>query len=1483
MERAAMKNKNIYRWNASGERTVKKIMAGNRILFWMLVLCGLLVGTEQARAQATATTQNTLGSGFSNLSGVAADPYGNLYVSDGGASTIYKYTGGNGSESTVVSSLHTPGQIAVDVSGNLLVANGTASMVYEYETSQGVFNLNAPVSLGTGLGKVTGVAVDASGNVYIVDQGNQRVVKETLSGTTYTQSVILTGLVTPTQVAVDLHGNVYVADPGQNAVVYLPSGSTTASTVGSGLLAPNGVAVDASSNVYIADTGNSRVVKVPYSTSSSAADTSSQTTLGISILSPTAVAVDTRGAVYATNASSVVRFSQGAIYLGLLQAGSGTLTVPVTLTFTASLSAATATIKVVTAGQTSKDYTDADSDTCSTGTTYTSGTSCVVNVTFAPIYPGARPGAIVFYDASNKVQLRVFLGGGGLGPVLTYETGGAATAVAGTLTSGSTSIAMKTPRGAKFDPFGNLFFADTSGGQIVRQATDGTLSTPLTVTGVQDVSINGAGDLIAVTTAATTLYPYENGTWSTTDAIALNTVSGRTINTDVAGNMWACNYSLTGTANTFVYRYSLADGAASSTKLYSGYFGQCLSVAADLFGNLGVSDYTAKDAWYLPATGKAPYKLGINASYPWAVGFDASGSLFMTDYGATATDTATSVVYRVPNEYGTLTGGDVVKLNSGRPSFGFGIDPFGNIVTVMRASGSGTVNHYLIPRAANTITFASATAVGSSASSAQITIVNSGNQVPTYTQTGGVFEIGDADDFPLNATLSSTPSISQCDFTSTIEPAISCYLATNFVPTSPGATRTATVSLPSQGPSTNTLTLTGTSSGTAASTASNLKLSISSPTGSVYPTQSIVVAASAAAAATGTVTLYVDGSAKAVAELSGGAALFTLSSGLSAGTHTLTATYAGNATYAPVETPSASLSLTVAKASPAVSISATATQVALDQAAQFTVTVATASGLAAPTGTVYFYDGSTTLGSATLSSGSASFSTTSLASGTHTITATYNGDSLYNSASSSNAATVTVANYVQTSLQLLLSPSAPEGGYSYGQTVVATATVAALAGSDVPDGVVTFTLDGNAQSVALSGGVASYSFTITLGSHQLIASYAGNTNFAGGQKSTSFAVKATTQTTLQASSTAVQAGVSITLAATVSSTVATPAGTVSFYNGVTLLGAVTLSSGSASLALSSLPAGSDSLTAVYAGNDNYTASTSSTTTVAVSINTTSLSISSSPLIVYSGTSLNVIVTTNYTAPTGFSKGPSGKTTLYVDGVAYGSLDVSASGNSEFDGVTGIAAGVHQLTASYVGDNYYAASTTTSNYPIYIAPTSGWGGDFAVTASQSSLTVTTGTATSLNITLTPSSNYYGYVALGCTGLPQNTACTLATDQVLLDGSNTAVTEVLKIYSTTATTSASLSMKNNRTQMCGLMAAPLLALLFAGGFRRGRKMLQSIGICRLVAFFLLLAGMQTMNGCGGHLPIQTAKGTYTVYITATGSGSISHTYPVQVTFQ
>jgi DNA-binding beta-propeller fold protein YncE len=67
------------------------------------------------------------------------------------------------------------------------------------------------------------VAVDANGNVYIADTGNDRVLKETPTGGGYTQSVVAdfasSGLRNPTSIAVDGMGNVYIADPYSNRVL----------------------------------------------------------------------------------------------------------------------------------------------------------------------------------------------------------------------------------------------------------------------------------------------------------------------------------------------------------------------------------------------------------------------------------------------------------------------------------------------------------------------------------------------------------------------------------------------------------------------------------------------------------------------------------------------------------------------------------------------------------------------------------------------------------------------------------------------------------------------------------------------------------------------------------------------------------------------------------------------------------------------------------------------------------------------------------------------------------------------------------------------------------------------------------------------------------------------------------------------------------------------------------------------------------------
>src|SRR5208282_853501 len=74
-------------------------------------------------------------------------------------------------------------------------------------------------TVATGLNQPRKIAVDASGNVYIADTGNSRVVKETLSGGSYTQSVIGSGMLYPYSIAVAADSTVIVADTGHDEIL----------------------------------------------------------------------------------------------------------------------------------------------------------------------------------------------------------------------------------------------------------------------------------------------------------------------------------------------------------------------------------------------------------------------------------------------------------------------------------------------------------------------------------------------------------------------------------------------------------------------------------------------------------------------------------------------------------------------------------------------------------------------------------------------------------------------------------------------------------------------------------------------------------------------------------------------------------------------------------------------------------------------------------------------------------------------------------------------------------------------------------------------------------------------------------------------------------------------------------------------------------------------------------------------------------------
>ena len=198
-----------------------------------------------------------------------------------------------GVQSTLpISGLTYPHGIAVDGSGNVYIAVPGNNEVLKETLSGGSYTQS---TIGSGLSGPSGVAVDGAGNVYIADSQNSQVLKETPSGSGYTQSTIGYGMESPYAVAVDGSGNVYIADPGNSQVLMetLSAGSYTQSTIASGWNTPGGVAVDASGNVYVVDTGNDQVLM---ETPSGGGYT--QSTIGSDMYEPTGIAVDGFGNVY---------------------------------------------------------------------------------------------------------------------------------------------------------------------------------------------------------------------------------------------------------------------------------------------------------------------------------------------------------------------------------------------------------------------------------------------------------------------------------------------------------------------------------------------------------------------------------------------------------------------------------------------------------------------------------------------------------------------------------------------------------------------------------------------------------------------------------------------------------------------------------------------------------------------------------------------------------------------------------------------------------------------------------------------------------------------------------------------------------------------------------------------------------------------------------------------------------------------------------
>ena len=275
--------------------TIRKITPDGRV--------STLAGRADSPGSADGAGRNAR---FNKPTGIAVDAAGNVYVADclnhtirkitpaGVVSTLAGKAGSNGTETNTRFS--SPEGVAVDAAGTLYVVDNYTHTIHTVSASgiiKPLAGLTGSAGRADGIGtaarfnKPTAVAVDATGNAYVTDDENRAIRKITPNGvvTTLAGTAVWSRkskpdsvfrFYSPAGIAVDASGTVFVADAGLNVIYRVsPTGvamvlagtpGTKGSTDGLGSAArfnrPGGVAVDGAGNVYVADSYNRTIRRI---------------------------------------------------------------------------------------------------------------------------------------------------------------------------------------------------------------------------------------------------------------------------------------------------------------------------------------------------------------------------------------------------------------------------------------------------------------------------------------------------------------------------------------------------------------------------------------------------------------------------------------------------------------------------------------------------------------------------------------------------------------------------------------------------------------------------------------------------------------------------------------------------------------------------------------------------------------------------------------------------------------------------------------------------------------------------------------------------------------------------------------------------------------------------------------------------------------------------------------------------------------------
>jgi sugar lactone lactonase YvrE len=555
--------------------------------------------------------------------GVAVDAAGNVFIADWGNGTIRKVSPagiistvtGNGTSGfsgdggpATSAQLSRPAGVAVDAAGNLFIVDSLNQRVRKV-SSAGIITTVAgtatPGFSGDGgpaasaqfnfrIGEPNGVAVDAAGSLFISDGYNQRIRKVSSAGIIATVAgngtssfsgdggSATSAQLTAVGVAVDAAGNLFIVDAGNQRVRKVSSAGIITTVAGTGTPGfsgdggpaasaqfnfvtygrLSGVAVDVAGNLFISDTDNARVRKV--SPAGMITTVAGNGTIGSSgdggpatsaQLYPTGVAVDAAGNLFiADNSGSRIRkvspdgiittVAGGGIGIGSNADGGPATSAQLTPVGVAVDAAGNL---FIAEGGSIRKVSPAGIITTIAGTDI--GGSGLFHIAFPSGVTVDAAGNLFFSDGGNHRVFKVSPDGiittvAGTGPMPPFGVGGF-----GGDGGPAASAQLNFPWGLAVDAAGNLFIADTNNQRIRKVTFRQFVSFSITDHGGASVVSSGTSSVLATgyatiqanagsaTPSGVAIYSYRPGSYlvSETGVPATSALSSGRIYAEVNG------------------------------------------------------------------------------------------------------------------------------------------------------------------------------------------------------------------------------------------------------------------------------------------------------------------------------------------------------------------------------------------------------------------------------------------------------------------------------------------------------------------------------------------------------------------------------------------------------------------------------------------------------------------------------------------------------------------------------------------------------------------------------------------------------------------------------------------------------------------------------------------------------------------------------------------------------------------------------------